>query len=74
MMWNDALEISIKEIMHMVSSGTQISYPDWKLPFTVHTYASAKKLGGVTSHNNKDIYFFSIILSNQQCKYIMTEK
>ena len=36
-LWNDALESSVKEINCMVSAEMLFSYPDWKLPFTVHT-------------------------------------
>ena len=58
----------------MVSSKTLLSYPDLKIPFTLHTYASDKQLNGVISQNNKPIVFFSIILSNTQHKYTSTEK
>ena len=64
--WNDALEISFKEIKCMISANTLSSYPDWKIPFTVHTYDSDKQLGDVISDNNKTIASFSIILSKPQ--------
>ena len=41
-LWNDALENSFKEIKCMVSAETLFSYPDWKIPFTLHTDASDK--------------------------------
>ena len=46
-LWNDALEIYFKKIKRMVSAETLLNYPDWKIPFTVHTYASDKQLGSV---------------------------
>ena len=58
----------------MVFAETLLSYPDWKLPFTVHTDASDKKLGAVISHKNKPTAFFSRILSNPQRNYNTTEK
>ena len=58
----------------MVSSETLLSYPYWKLTFTVHTDASDKQLGSVISQNNKPISFFSRILSNPQRNYTTTEK
>ena len=58
----------------MVSSETLLSYPDWKLPFTVHTDSSDKKVGDVISHNNKPIYFFSRRLIQTQRNYTMNEK
>ena len=71
---NDALESSFKEIKSMVSAETLRSYPDWKLPFTVHTDASDKQLGAVISHNYKQIYFFYRKLSKPQRNYTTTEK
>ena len=57
-LWNNVLEISFKEINRMVSVETLLSYPDWKLPFTVHTDDSDKQLGAVISQNNIPIAFF----------------
>ena len=58
----------------MVSDETLLSYPDWKLPFTVHTDAYNKQLGAVISHKNEPIACFSRILSNPQRNYNTTEK
>ena len=33
----------------MVSADMLLSYPDWKIPFTVHTNASDKQVGAVIS-------------------------
>ena len=43
----------------MVSAKTLISYPDWKLTFTVHTDAYDKQLGDLISQNNKPITLLS---------------
>ena len=51
-----------------------LSYPYWKLTFTVHTDASDKQLGSVISQNNKPIAFFSRILIKPQCNYTTTKK
>ena len=58
----------------MVSAETLLSYPDWKLPFTVHTDASDKQLGDVIIKNNKHIALYSILLNKQHRNYTMTEK
>ena len=58
----------------MVSAETLLSYPDWKLPLTVHTDASDKQLGGIIIQNNKPIAFFLRRLRNPQSKYTMTDK
>ena len=70
--WNGALESSVKELKRMVSTETLLSYPDWKLPFTVHTDASDKQLGAVISQNNKPIAFFYRKPINPQRNYTMT--
>ena len=58
----------------MVSSDILLSYPDWKINFMVHTYASDKQLGDVISHNNKPIELFSRILSNPQHNHNTKDK
>ena len=73
-LWNDALESSFKELNRMVSSETLLSYPDWKLAFTVHTDASDKQLDAFISQNNKPIDFFFRKLINPQRNYTKTEK
>ena len=54
--------------------GLQIAYPNWNMPFEVHTDASDKQLGAVISQNNKPIAFFSRRLSKSQRNYTTTEK
>ena len=73
-LWNDALQISFKELNRMVSAETLISYPYWKLPFRVHTYASDKQLGDVISQNNKPIAFLYRRLIRTQRNYTTTKK
>ena len=63
-MCNYALEMSFKELRRMVSAETLLSYPDLKLPFTVHTDASDKQLGSIISQYNKPIALFSSKLIN----------
>ena len=58
----------------MVSAKMLLSYPDWKLPFTVHTDDSDKPLCAVIVHNNKPISFFSRRLIKSQRTYTTTEK
>ena len=58
----------------MVSADILMSYPDWKLPFKVHTDASYKQLGAFIIQNNKTIDFFSRKLSKPQRNYTTTDK
>ena len=57
----------------MVSAETLLSYPNWKLPFTVHTDAYDKQLGAVISQTNKKIDFLSSKLNKPQRNYTTTE-
>ena len=72
--WNDALEIYFKELKHMVSAETLLSYTDWKMPLTVHTDASDKQLGAVIIQNNKPIDFFYRKPIKPQRNYTTIEK
>ena len=56
----------------MVYAETLLSYPDCKIPFTVHTDASDEQLCAVTSQNNKLIAFFSRKLIKPQRNYATT--
>ena len=58
----------------MVSAETLLSYPDWKLPLTVHTDDYDKQLGAVISQNNRPIAFLSRKLGKPQRNYTTTEK
>ena len=58
----------------MVSVETLMSYPDCKLPFTVHTDDSDKKLSAVISQKNKIIDFLSSKLSKPHINYTKTEE
>ena len=58
----------------MVSSNTLLSYPDWKIPFTIHTNIYDKQLDAVTGQNNKTITFFSRILIKPKRNYTTNEK
>ena len=73
-LWNASLKGYFKEIKCMVSAERLLIYPDWKLPFTVHTDASDKQVGAVISQNNKPIAFFLVILSKPQRNYTTTKK
>ena len=46
----------------MVSADNYLTYPDYKITFTVHTNAYDKQLIAVISNDNKSSSFFSIIL------------
>ena len=72
--YNNALEEFFKELKCMVSAETLLSYPNWKIPFTVHTDVSDKQLGAVIIHNNKPSKLLSRIPRNTQPHYTTTNK
>ena len=55
----------------MVSTRTLLSYPYWKIPFTLHTDTSDKQLGDVISQSNKPIELFSKGIINSQRNHTM---
>ena len=62
------------QVKQMLSEEVFLTYPDWSIPFDVHTDASDKQLGAVISQNGKPIAFFSRRLSKSQQNYTTTEK
>ena len=56
----------------MVSTETLLSYPYWKITFTVHTDPSDKRFCAVISHNNESITFFLRNIIEPQRDYTMT--
>ena len=71
-LWNDAIEISFKDLNRMVSAETLLNYPYWTIKFTVHTFSSDKQVSYFISQNNKKTAFFSRILNKPQRNYTMT--
>ena len=72
--WTKELEEAFHATKKMVQTETLLTYPDWTIPFTIHTDASDYQLGAVISQRNKPIAFFSRKLSKAQCNYTTTEK
>ena len=72
--WTPAMDEAFTQAKNMVAQEVFLTYPDWNLPFCVHTDASDKQLGAVISQNNKPIAFFSQRLTKPQRNYTTTEK
>ena len=60
---NEALEYTFKELKSMKYAKNLLIFPDWTIPFTIHTDSSNKYFSAVISQNNKPIVFFPGILS-----------
>jgi hypothetical protein len=72
--WTPAMDETFIRVERMMSEEIILTYPDWSMPFDVHTDASDKQLGAVISQNGKPIAFFSRRLSKSQRNYTTTEK
>ena len=51
------MDEAFTQAKNMIAQEVFLTYPDWTLPFCVHTDASDKQLGAVISQNNKPIAF-----------------
>ena len=72
--WTEELEEAFAKVKQMVCKETLLAYPDWSLPFDIHTDASDYQLGAVISQRGKPIAFFSRKLNSAQKNYTTTEK
>ena len=68
------MEAAFQYIKCMISSENLLNYPDWIIPFTVHIYSSDKKMGAVTSQNDKPMALFMKKSSKPQNNYTTKEK
>ena len=57
--WTDVEQMAFEKNKQMVRHETSLSYPDFNVPFKIHTNASHTQLGAVISQNNKPIAFYS---------------
>ena len=71
--WTDVEQMAFDKIKQIVGCETLLSYPDFNLPFEIHTNASHTQLGAVISQNNKPIAFYSRKLQPAQRRYTTTE-
>ena len=72
--WTDVEQMAFDKIKQIVGRETLLSYPDFNLPFEIHTNASHTQLGAVISQNNKPIAFYSRKLQLAQRQYTTTER
>ena len=71
--WTNVEQMAFNKIKQIVGCETLLSYPDFNLPFEIHTNASHTQLGVVISQNNKPIAFYSRKLQLAQRQYTTTE-
>lgn len=71
--WTPACQTTFEQIKAVVGRAVTLHFPNFSLPFEVHTDASTFQLGGVVSQNGKPLAFFSRKLSSAQRKYAVME-
>ena len=72
--WTSVEESAFTSIKKIVARETLLSYPNFSLPFDIHTDASQVQLGSVISQNGKPIAFYSRKLNPAQTRYTTTER
>lgn len=72
--WTPELNAAWLKLRDVISGETLLRYPDWNIPFEIHSDASDYQLGAVLSQEGKPIAFFSRRLSKAQMNYTTTEK
>jgi hypothetical protein len=64
--WTDEQQNAFDTMKKIMTRETILAYPNFEIPFEVHTDASAYKLGAVISQNGKPIAFYSRKLTPKQ--------
>ena len=72
--WGEEQTKAFEDIKRVISKETLLSYPNFNIPFEIHTDASDRQLGAVISQNHHPIAFYSRKLTYAQSKYTVTER
>ena len=72
--WTTRQQKAFERIKKVIAIETMLVYPDFDIPFEVHTGSSDYQLGGVVAQRGKPIGFFSRKLSSAQKNYTTGEK
>ncbi len=72
--WTEEHTKAFQEMKKIVSHEVLLSFPDYSLPFELHTDASDLQMGAVLKQGNKTLAFFSKKLTKTQQNYGVGEK
>ena len=72
--WGSKQQNAFEKIKKVIAVETMLVYPDFNIPFEVHTDSSDYQLGGVVAQRGKPIGFFSRKLNSAQKNYTTGEK
>ena len=72
--WGQQQEIAFQMAKKIIAKEVMLAYPDFSLPFEIHTDASHYQLGAVISQQGRPIAFYSRKLNPAQTRYTTTER
>ena len=72
--WTEVEQKAFEGIKRVLARETLMAYPQFDLPFVIHTDASDTQLGAVISQEKKPIAFYSRKMSPTQKRYTTTEQ
>ena len=72
--WEKEHQDAFEATKRIIARETLLAYPDFELPFELHTDASDYQLGAVIAQKGKPIAFYSRKLNPAQTRYTVSEK
>ena len=72
--WTEEQQTAFDDMKNMIARETLLAYPNFNLPFHIHTDASDVQLGTCISQEGKPIAFYSRKLNPAQTRYTTTEQ
>jgi RNase H-like domain found in reverse transcriptase len=72
--WTETESKTFQKMKTIVAREVLLAYPNFSLPFEIHTDASHLQLGAVISQQERPIAFYSRKLNPAQTRYTITER
>lgn len=72
--WTAECQKAFDEMKLLIAKETLVTYPDFTLPFEIHTDASLLQLGACISQGGRPVAFYSRKLNPAQTRYTTTER
>jgi hypothetical protein len=72
-LWTPDCDKAFSTIKSLLGRQVVLAYPNFKLPFEIHTDASTSQLGSVIHQDGRPIAFYSRKLTDAQSRYTITE-
>ena len=72
--WTSVEQTAFDKLKKVICTNVMLAYPDFNIPFVIHTDASDVQLGSVISQEEKPIAFYSRKLNSAQKNYTTSER